>query len=132
MEPNRALIITGATANAGCYTGTITGPSSFGSGGFFYGSTSPGTGPVAGISGADPFVYLPIDYVDNTPLSDTATYYSATFASLGVTTGTYVWTWGSGANQSFTLKIGQTPCCQTILRLLGLLGWRRKRKAQTI
>jgi hypothetical protein len=79
-------------------------------------------------------VYLPYNYVDNTPLSHTATYYSATFATLGVMPGTYVWTWGSGANQSFTLKIVRTPPPNTLrlLGLLGLLGWRRKRKAQTI
>jgi hypothetical protein len=29
----------------------------------------------------------------------------ATFASLGVTAGTYVWSWGPGANQNFTLQI---------------------------
>jgi hypothetical protein len=34
-----------------------------------------------------------------------AIYSGATFASLGVTPGTYVWTWGVGANQNFTLKI---------------------------
>jgi VPDSG-CTERM motif len=38
-------------------------------------------------------------------LSDSATYDSATFASLGVTPGTYVWSWGTGANQNFTLVI---------------------------
>ena len=32
------------------------------------------------------------------------TFNNATFASLGVTPGTYVWTWGTGlANQNFTL-----------------------------
>jgi hypothetical protein len=31
---------------------------------------------------------------------------NSTFASLGVTPGTYVWSWGQGANQRFTLIIG--------------------------
>ena len=79
---------------------------------------------------------LPSLYVSDTPLSDTATYDTATFASLGVTPGTYVWTWGSGADQSFTLEIGTTPLPAALplfatgLGALGLLGWRRKRKAQ--
>ena len=38
-------------------------------------------------------------------LSNSATYRGKTFATLGVTPGTYVWTWGTGANQNFTLKI---------------------------
>jgi hypothetical protein len=31
---------------------------------------------------------------------------NTTVANLGVTPGTYVWTWGAGANQNFTLQIG--------------------------
>ena len=35
------------------------------------------------------------------------TFDNATFASLGVTPGTYEWTWGTGLrNQNFTLIIG--------------------------
>jgi hypothetical protein len=34
------------------------------------------------------------------------TFNNATFASLGVTPGAYIWTWGIGANQNFTLQIG--------------------------
>jgi hypothetical protein len=50
---------------------------------------------------------VPIGYVSGSALSDTSTYDNATFNSLGVTPGTYVWTWGSGANaDSFTLNIG--------------------------
>jgi hypothetical protein len=133
MEPNRGMIATGANGSASAFkVSTLTGPSSFGSGGFFYGLTSTpnptGTGPLAGISGTDLFVYLPYKYANNTPLSHTATYHSATFATLGVTPGTYFWTWGSGVNQSFTLEVVQTPP-PNALRLLGLLGWRGKRKA---
>jgi hypothetical protein len=44
------------------------------------------------------------------PLSDISTFDGATLAGLGVTDGTYVWTWGTGADaDSFTLQIGPPP-----------------------
>jgi len=73
-----------------------------------------------------PPLFVPQGYVSGTPLSDTATYNSATFGSLGVTPGTYVWTWGTGANQNFTLQIGSVgvPDGGSTVSLLGcaLLG----------
>ena len=47
-------------------------------------------------------------YVSGTSLSGSATYSDASLATLGVTPGTYVWKWGTGANQNFTLQI-KTP-----------------------
>ena len=73
-------------------------------------------------------------YTSDSALSDGAIYDTATFASLGVTPGTYVWTWGTGADQRFTLEIGTTPLPAALplfaagLGAMGLLGWRRKRK----
>jgi hypothetical protein len=67
---------------------------------------------------------LPQGYVSGDPLSDSATYTGATFASLGVTPGTYVWTWGSGADaDNFTLQIGPTaaPEPSSLLLLAGAL-----------
>jgi len=49
---------------------------------------------------------VPRGYVSGTFLSNSATYSGKTFATLGVTPGTYVWTWGTGADQRFTLQIG--------------------------
>ena len=51
-------------------------------------------------------VEVPQSYVSNSLLSDSATYNGSTFSSLGVTTGTYEFTWGRGVNQNFTLQIG--------------------------
>ena len=52
-------------------------------------------------------LYVPQGYVSGAALSDSMTFNNATFASLGVTPGTYVWTWGNGLpNQNFTLHIG--------------------------
>jgi hypothetical protein len=50
-------------------------------------------------------IIVPTGYVSGSALSDSATYSDATFATLGVTPGTYVWRWGTGANQNFTLKV---------------------------
>src|SRR5439155_14422727 len=51
---------------------------------------------------------VPRGYVSGTALSDSAIYSDASLATLGVTPGTYVWKWGTGANQNFTLQI-KTP-----------------------
>jgi protein with PEP-CTERM/exosortase system signal len=52
------------------------------------------------------FLLVPQGYASGAALSDSMTFNNATFASLGVTPGTYVWTWGDGADQRFTLQIG--------------------------
>ena len=70
---------------------------------------------------------VPHGYVSGATLSDSMTFNNATFASLGVTPGTYVWTWGTGLeNQNFTLVIGGAgvPDGGSTVSLLGfvLLG----------
>jgi len=79
---------------------------SFGSGDVFFANT--GSGDIVGISnGRFPFLLVPQGYVPGAALSDSMTFNNATFASLGVTPGTYVWTWGTGLpNENFTLVIG--------------------------
>ena len=77
---------------------------------------------------------MPLGYVSGAALSDSMTFNSATFASLGVTPGTYVWTWGTGLeNQNFTLIIGGVgvPDGGSTVSLLGfaslgLVALRRK------
>jgi len=67
------------------------------------------SGDLTGIRGLSPQnqLFVPHDYTSGGPLTGTATWIDATFVSLGVTPGTYVTTWGSGANaDSFTIQIG--------------------------
>ena len=117
------------------YIGNITGPSGFGPAKTTFADS--GTGDYVLLAANAPFFELPVGYISDTALSDTATFVNATFASLGVTPGTYVWTWGSAANptaNSFTLVIGTPlpaalPLFATGLGALGLLGWRRKLNA---
>jgi hypothetical protein len=143
LNPQFGIIITGPAPffpEASVYTGILTGPMSFGSGGRTDDSSGNGNGvgisPTPGLGsifGAQELT-VPIGYVSGSSLMDTSTYDNATLASLGVTPGTYVWTWGSGTNaDSFTLKIGaaSVPEPATLgLVVLGLLGAgfaRRKR-----
>ena len=112
MGPSIALLVVADGTGLSQYTG-FSGPSSFGPGTNFINDSSD-SGDSVGIVGPafflGPSIFLPAGYVSGTALSDSSTYNSATFASLGVTPGTYVWTWGTGLpNQNFTLQIGPVP-----------------------
>jgi VPDSG-CTERM motif len=102
--------------NMDLYTG-FTGPTSFGSGGGFNANAGSGNFVLL-VADLERFL-VPQGYVTGTALSDSMTFNSATFASLGVTPGTYVWTWGTRANQNFTLQIGSVPDAGSTLSLLG-------------
>jgi hypothetical protein len=133
MNASFGAILTGRVLGGAVtgYTG-FTGPTSFGPGGFFFATT--GSGDLVGISSGARALYVPLGYVSGTTLSDSMTFDNATFASLGVTPGTYIWTWGAGgANQNFTLIIegagvpdGGSTVSLLGCALLGLAAVRRK------
>jgi hypothetical protein len=105
VDPSAGLIQTGpTTSSVSVYSVTFSGPISFGSGVNTFANS--GTGDFVGRQGGSGFLVVPVGYVSGTALSDTSTYDTATFSTLGVTPGTYEWTWGTGANQNFTLLIG--------------------------
>jgi hypothetical protein len=127
LLPREAIIITGPATQTpnDIYTG-FTGPTNFGSG--LGGDANTGSGSSVDIRGIPPSeLSVPAGYVSGNPLSDSATYDNATFSSLGVTPGTYTWTWGTGANADrFTLQIGPVaaapePASLTLLAM-GLAG----------
>lgn len=110
------------------YSG-ISGPASFGTSSNI--AADFGTGPFVGIWGTQNRVWAPIGYVSGDPLGiSTATYQNDSFASLGLTQGTYVWTWGQGVTaDSFTVQIGPAaagipePSTWAIMMLgLGFVG----------
>ena len=144
INPFLGNIITGSSnaPSGACdaYGGAFTGPSSFGRGPQTFASS--GTGGIAGMlfNGGDPLftaLLVPEGYVSGTALSNSATYNNTTLVTLFVTPGTYVWTWGDGADQRFTLQIGSVGVPPGVpdggstvsllgCALLGLAALRRK------
>jgi PEP-CTERM motif len=141
--PVSGFILTGDAPAREIYSGA-TGPASFGSGSATAPSSASGVNVGIGINvgignlgGGD--VEVPYGYVSDSALSSSATWDNATFSSLGVTPGTYKWTWGSGANQSFTLVIGTavpepSTWAMLVLGFAGLAwaGWRGGRVVRTV
>jgi hypothetical protein len=108
------------------YFGGIIEPGPFGPGG---GSTADlGSGDRFGVFGPD--LVVPAGYNSGDLLNGSSTFTGATFASLGVTPGTYIWSWGleeEGTADSFILNIGGTSAAvpesgSTALSMLLALG----------
>ncbi|MDQ3812915.1 MAG: CSLREA domain-containing protein, partial [Armatimonadota bacterium] len=105
--PNAAIAAVGPSGTAGTATfawSGIAGPTSFGPAGETLADS--GSGDIVGVEGWRPNLNLPRTYVSGASLSGTATWTNRTFSSLGMTPGSYTWTWGAGPSaDSFTLRI---------------------------
>jgi hypothetical protein len=116
--------------------GVVAGPKSFGTGGPF--AASSGTGDTFGVEGSGgfvaPVILLPTDYVSGSEIQASGTYLNTTIAGLGLTPGTYSYTWGTGADaDSLTINISGVPEPSSLVMAgiaalagLGLLAQRRR------
>ena len=130
VQPNDAFTV-GASLAADYYSGAFSGPATIGPGTAFTTADSR-TGDYTGINWNFPALFLPSGYVSGQPIAGTATYAAATFATLGITPGSYQWTWGSGATaDSLTLNVGAVPIPAAAWLfgsgLLGLVGVARRK-----
>lgn len=118
------LVISDFSAPVGIYEAeTVGGPSSYGAGPFSPQLADSRSGDSFGFTQTPDSelhlnFYLPEGYVSNSPLSGTMTFNNETFATLGLTEGTYTWTWSTNANNdSMTLNVIPEPASS----LLGAL-----------
>lgn len=104
ISPATGFLDTGTPDGAAlsAYMG-FTGPGQFGSGGFT--DASSGTGDVFALNGGPGFVLVPSGFISGSAIDSGATFSNATFASLGFTTGQYVYT---SRGDTITLNIGPT------------------------
>lgn len=128
IQANMALIGVGpialAPTNRFVETGA-TGPSSFGPGGYI--APASGTGDVVTLwdnGGAYVAIQVPADYHLGNPLSGSTTWNNHTIADMGLTPGTYEWSWEllEGHLDSFTLIINAPAAAATSVPTLGEWG----------
>lgn len=83
----------------------LSGPTSFGGGSYEFANSS--TGDAFGVLGDGGVLFLPGNYVSGDALSGTMTFDDTTIAELGLSDGTYTYTWDNGApGDSLTVDIG--------------------------
>jgi hypothetical protein len=94
-----AIWAIGPNVTIDTYSGTITYPLTFGTGSVPVTSTAGSTfGIVPG--GGGRLLLVPPGYTSNTTISGSSTYGGQTIAGMGLTPGTYTWSWGTGGNTS--------------------------------
>jgi hypothetical protein len=124
-------------AGTGASTGTpgtiyvgagFTGPTSFGTASGFIADVV--AGDFGGIRGSsNPGVLVSDAYISGSSFFGTSTFLGKTFASLGLTPGTYDWTWGTANPDSYRLVIGNSSNVPGPLPLFGVgaaFGWSRR------
>jgi hypothetical protein len=134
IAPSDAFLVVDPSDDLGeIYTG-ISGPTSFGIGGD--NSASSSSGDIVGIDGSGALdggyvgLILPRPYTSGNPLSVSATWDDTTLSGLGVTPGTYTWTWGPDGENTFTLNAVAVPepaqyGWGVLIAALGFVAWRR-------
>jgi hypothetical protein len=87
---------------------SISGPTSFGSGAQANASSS--TGDTFAFDGLFDQIAVPVGYVSGTFISGSNTWDGTNLATLGLTDGTYTYTWGTGSHaDSLVVEIGVAP-----------------------
>lgn len=108
IDAQSAIFLIGGTflSSLDIYTGsTFSQPSNFGGPATGF-TTNIDSGSMMGVNPANNLA-VPTGYVSGTYITGSTTYLNQTLSSLGAVPGTYIYSWGSGANVSqLTLQIG--------------------------
>lgn len=91
------------------FVGAMTGPTTLGSG--VNTLANSGSGGIVGLQRLPNHLIVPDPYTSGTPLgTSTSTWNGRTIANLGLTPGTYTWSWGAGPTaDTFTVVINAAP-----------------------
>ena len=125
-----ALVGSPTSVSFDIYSG-LTSPGLFGTGAFA--APTSGSSGLVGIDREE--LYVAAGYTSMSAISEASTYAGQSFATLGLTPGSYTWTWGAGANaDSLTLNVSTTaaavpePSTLAVLSIgaIGLIGYRRR------
>lgn len=131
LNPSLGISFAG-TGSSTEFDGSFSGPSSFGSGSY-NGSSSDGGSLVGYAGNNNQYIFLPVGYTSGVLLTDTSTWTGTTLSSLGITTGSYTWTWGGGSTQSYTVNVlNSVPEPSTWAMMAAgvgvMFGFRRRRR----
>ena len=136
LGPAAAVIVLGPTSNTSPFDGytDITVSGGFGAGGDYAFSTT-FSGDYVGAFGNQ--LRVPDGYVSGAAISSTATWANTDFATLGVTPGDYVWSWGSGGNADTLTLSAATPVPEPSTLALGAFalacgGWQLTRRRRAL
>jgi hypothetical protein len=122
-----ALLV--ASAGTGDLYSTAAGPSSFGPGGLELASS--GSGSFFAINGSQQVVGVPVGYVSGAALSATTTFAGRTFADLGLTAGTYVYSLPADTvTLTFGAPVPETSAWAMMLGGFALLGAASRRRTR--
>ncbi len=133
MGPNYGYVVVGTASRIDEWLG-VTGPSSFGNGG--YTPATSGSGGFIGIVGLDGDLGLQHNYISGTTITSTSEYDNTTLSGLGLILGTYTYTWGTGGpDHTLTVLVGVPEPSTAIVAVFGAVaftayGWSRHRRAQ--
>lgn len=108
--------------------GSYTGPVNFGSGtsGFEADSWS-GDFVFLQFDSGFPVFFVPTGYVSGDQLASTSTYDGQTFATLGMTVGSYTWEYDSGSDFFTLIAVPEPTSLACLLGLVGMCALRRRR-----
>jgi PEP-CTERM motif-containing protein len=105
VAPNEPGYAAGTPGDLGdIYDGALAGPANWGPGSFIVANSSSGDLVALVPSGAE--IIVPDGYAGGV-LSQSSTYLNASFSSLGLTPGDYVYSWGTGDHfDTFKINVG--------------------------